>query len=263
MSDKKRELIANWLKNNPEQSDRSIARELETTHKTVGRVRRALVDAGEIDPQPVRLASDGRRIPARPTPSRPEILLPTDNDLGIPVLRQDRQAAHVPLPILAWGKRGRSRANVGGLWHFYIDDYKFNGTWKNPGQVLATQPAAVVEPNYSILDDMPPAVALYSIYKKRWLARYYQDQGIHVMVDLNVATEHRRRNLIGVPHGWRAYATRAYSDRLGDTIDEYRIACDHCGRPEDVTFLVIGGGAGAQDLARQHGWLWVAGAGNG
>jgi hypothetical protein len=257
-----RTLIAAWLQKNPAHSDRSIADAVGCAHKTVGRVRRQLEDAGAIEPQPIRLASDGRQIPAHAAGRRPEILLPSDNDLGIPVLRGDMQAAQAPLPLRAWGRRGRRKANPGGLWHFYVDDYRFSAIWKDPGQVLATSPAAVVEPNFSILADMPPVVALWHIYRKRFLGRYYQDNGIRVLVDLNVATEHRQRNLIGVPAGWRAYATRAYSDRLGDTVDEYRAACDHCGRAGDVTFLVIGGGQGAQALAREYGWLWVRGAGD-
>ncbi len=268
-NDDKKQLIATYLKHDPLLSNRHIARMVETNHKLVGRVRQELEATGHIepaawrkDPRSGNLTQSAHPGPARRRPDIPDVLWPSDNDWGIPTLDPNLQADLVDLPVMCWGQRGRSRRIDGGTYHFYTDDYRFNALWQNPGPVVNSGCISIVEPNFSCHDQTPTAVALHQIYKKRWLARYWQSQGIRVLVDLNVARPFYQLNLLGVPAGWQAYATRATSDRPEDALDEYRLACAHRGG-RDVLFLVIGGGRQAQAMCREYGWLFVAGGRNG
>jgi hypothetical protein len=71
---------------------------------------------------------------------------------------------------------------------------------------------------------LPPALAIYQIWRKRWLGRYLQHYGKRIFVDLNVAAEHAGINLLGIPKGWRAFATRGYDDYLDDLANQLDIA---------------------------------------
>src|SRR5690606_5282009 len=65
--------------------------------------------------------------------------------------------------------------------------------------------------------------------------------------------EHSALNLVGVPRGWRAYATRGYAERLDDLDREYQIARDRCG--SEPLFLVYGGGQPVQAFCQSRGYL--------
>jgi hypothetical protein len=103
---------------------------------------------------------------------------------------------------------------------------------------------------------MPLAVALYRIYQKRWLARFWQSQGIRVLVDMNVAEVFYDYNLLGVPAGWRAWCTRGYNDRVGNTEQEFELACKHAGT-EAILFVVYGGGKIVKQLCGKRGWVHI------
>ncbi|MBQ7734667.1 MAG: DUF4417 domain-containing protein, partial [Bacteroidales bacterium] len=116
-----------------------------------------------------------------------DILFPSDNLYDIPCLRLDRQAGHLELPFVPYGT-GRRNKRVSTL-HFYVDDYRFNALWKNPAKIFDINPAAAVECNYSLFDTTPLAFGLQFIYQKRWMARYWQENGIRIYVDLNVSSK--------------------------------------------------------------------------
>lgn len=186
----------------------------------------------------------------------PDSLWPTDNDAGVPTLRLDRCADAVDLPVVMWGTRARSR-RMFGTWGFYVDDYRFNALWADPSPILNSGCVNIIEPNFTIHDQLPNAVALYHTYRKRYLARTWQELGgIRVFVDLNVPPTHAAMNLLGVPAGWRAYATRGYADRLHQLEGEVARAIEHRGS-DDILFLVYGGGAKVRDYCLARGLIWV------
>ena len=94
------------------------------------------------------------------------------NDLGIPLLDANMQAQTVTAPVLAWGAKVSRKQQNAGLWHFYTEDYRFEALWIDPTPVVNSGCQSVVEPNYSAYTEMPRIVALWSIYRKRWLARW-------------------------------------------------------------------------------------------
>lgn len=185
----------------------------------------------------------------------PDALWATDNEWGVPLLDTHWQANALDLPVAGWGSIAR-KTRLKGTWHFYTDDNRFEPLWADPSPIVNTACVNVIEPNFSVYDQMPRAVALWGTYRKRWLARWWQSFGIRVFVDLNVSEEHADLNWLGVPDGWRAYATRGYSSRLDATEREYAAACEHAGT-DDVLFVVVGGGKAVKARCQERGWTWV------
>ncbi len=189
---------------------------------------------------------------------------PTDNAWSVPCLDPKLQADQVVFPVQTWGTIG-ARRPMHGSWHFYVHDHKFEPLWKRPYRVLWSRPTVAVEPNFSTTDQTPFALSLWHVYRKRWLARYWQSQGVKIFVDLNVdaglnqpheAVAGRRPNLLGVPDGWRAFASRAHGNQPERLLEEFKVAQAHAGEATPL-FLVVGGGQTVQRFARENGWVWV------
>jgi len=181
-------------------------------------------------------------------------IYPSDNEWGIPSLRLDVQPERVVAPIVRWGSVSRKTSH-GGTWCFYVDDYRFAGS-NIASQVIATVPAACVEPNYSVFDWTSRAEALWTVYKKRRIARELQEAGVPVYVDVCVPESFSDLTLLGVPKGWRSYATRAFEVRPDDVIAEYQLAADHAG--SEPLMIVYGGGKKiAERLASLPGTVHV------
>lgn len=192
------------------------------------------------------------------TPERkdlPEALYPSENEWGIPLLDIRKQASAVELPVIKWGVLGRTEL-MRGTYHFYTDDYKFAALWYDPTIVLRSKCKVVIEPNYSTVDNMPRAIALFRTFQKRWMSRYWQEQGIKVIVDLNVTTGTRDINLLGVPKGWRSYATRAITHELHMVEEDYNTAVEHAGT-DDILFVVVGGYEPVKRLCQECGWVHI------
>lgn len=187
----------------------------------------------------------------------PDAIFPSDNDLEIPSLRPDMQASHCEIPFLAFGEQKRTYdMNYSGTLHFYVDDYRFNAIYEHPGKILQHHPANIVEPNFSLFNEMPVSFGLQAIYKKRWIARAMQERGIRVLVDLNVAQKFYRLNMIGVPQGWHSFCTRGYSDRLYNLEFEYELAKQWSGGNE-LLFVIYGGGADCRHFAQRNNCIYI------
>ena len=90
----------------------------------------------------------------------PDILFPTNNDAEIPTLRMDMQAEYCEIPFLAFGEQKRTYDLEGtGTVHFYVDDYRFSAIYEHPSKILQHHPANIVEPNFSMFNEMPIAFA--------------------------------------------------------------------------------------------------------
>lgn len=183
-----------------------------------------------------------------------DILFPSDNLYDIPCLRIDRQAGHLELPFVPYGT-GRRNKRVSTL-HFYVDDYRFNALWKNPAKIFDNNPAAVVEPNYSLFDTTPLAFGLQFIYQKRWMARYWQENGIRIYVDLNVSSKFFDYNRMGVPNGWNAFATRGALGGLELLKAKFNQARQISGL-DSPNLIVYGGGKEVHDFCCLHSLLYV------
>ncbi len=186
----------------------------------------------------------------------PDCLFPSNNVYEIPTLEISGQAEVVSNPVILWGVEKRTRRIDGGTVLFYVDDYRFEAIWDNPHQIIDTGCAAMAEPNVSIYDTMPVSYALHLIYKKRWIARYLQALGVKILVDLNVSVKFAEYNLLGVPDGWNAFATRGYSERTNYLLQEIEIAKKVSGK-ENPFMLVYGGGMKIREIVAKHNLIYI------
>lgn len=184
-----------------------------------------------------------------------EIRWVTEPLWDVPILDSGMQAESLVLPIQKWGAIGRTREML-GTYHFYTADYKFRALWGKPRQLFASGCKTAVEVNWSTGEALPRALALWDVYRKRWLARFWQAHGIRIFVDLNVEPWLQEYNMLGVPAGWRAYATRWRESDCDEIPDQYELAREHADS-NDILFLVIGGRTRACELCMDRGWLWV------
>ncbi len=187
----------------------------------------------------------------------PNTVWATDNEWGVPLLNLDLCADVVDLPYVRWGRISRY-STMQGTWHFYTDDDRFASVWRNPTAVCNSGAVTVTEPNYTTTPAMPRAEALWGIYRKRWLARWWQEHGLRVIVDVNVAMEHQDLALLGVPKGWKAYSTRLYSGGTDADADAIFDRCaERAGTRNGLLFLVYGGGQEIKALAMKRGWTYI------
>ena len=158
------------------------------------------------------------------------------------------------LPFAPYGA-GRKTKSAQTI-HFYVDDYRFANVWKNPAKVLNTCARAVIEPNFSLFDTTPFAQGLDLIYKKRWLARYFQECGLNVYADLNVSSKFYEVNRLGIPAGYNAFATRGTRGHLAELETELMIAREISG--EAIPNLIVyGGGQEIHDFCNQNSLVYI------
>jgi len=105
------------------------------------------------------------------------------------------------------------------------------------------------------------AVGLYRTMQKRWLARYWQSQGLRVFVDLNVAKKFDEINLLGVPDGWKSFATSGADYAIDRLETQVEIAKRKAGDAA-VNFLVYGGGVKIAKLCAEQSWVYLPDARN-
>jgi len=185
----------------------------------------------------------------------PDAVFPSDNEHEIPTLDLSMQAEYIEAPVKIWGNQTR-RQKFAGTWAFYCYDYKFTALWKHPDTLLKTGASVVVEPNFSTSQDMPMAVGLYGIFRKRWLARFWQMHEVKIIVDLCVAEKFLALNMLGIPDGWSSFATRVMRGFHHIIPISYEMACQKAGGKPKM-FLVYGGGQAVKALCLEHGWMWI------
>lgn len=188
----------------------------------------------------------------------PDSLFPTDNDFEVPTLLLDRQALTCEVPFVCYGEQRRAfRMEGNGTLHFYTDDSRFANLYDRPERILTYNPRNVVEPNYTLSNEMPLALGLQYIFKKRALGRQLQEKGIGLFVDLNVSNKFYAYNLLGVPSGWSSFCTRGYSDRLDALEFEYKIAY-RIANGNTLRFVVYSGGKNVREWCKQNGCVYVS-----
>lgn len=185
----------------------------------------------------------------------PDCLFASDNPYDIPVLKMSKENVYLQLPFKPYGADARTKTGV-GTYHFYVDDYRFNAIWNDPTKVINSGCGAIVEPNCSLYETTPIGYGIFLIYKKRWIARFMQDYGINVFVDLNVTEKFMKYNILGVPKGYNAFFTRGYDNRLKALEYELEIAREISGL-ETPNLCVYGGSKKVKDFCNKHSLTFV------
>lgn len=184
-----------------------------------------------------------------------DVLFDFDNDYEIPNLLINRQGGHVELPITPWGANSRLKKNV-NTYHFYVDDYRFEALWKDPIKLINSGCKQIVEPNCSLHDQTPIAYGIHLIYKKRFLARYMQELGVNVYVDLNVSHKFAEYNVLGVPKGWNSFFTRGFYGSNNNLTLDLEIARQISGL-ETPNLVIYGGGKMAKEFCKKNRLLYL------
>ena len=80
--------------------------------------------------------------------------------------------------------------------HFFIDDYQFERVWNNPDKYIEKlkKYVCVASPDFSPYGDMPLCLQIYNHYRKHWVARYFQENGITVIPTIRCSTDKRSLN---------------------------------------------------------------------
>ena len=185
-----------------------------------------------------------------------DFLYDSDNKFEIPNLLLDQQPKHVELPLNPWGANSRLRKDV-NTYHFYVDDYRFEALFKDPIKLLQSGCKQIVEPNCSCHDQTPIAMGIYQIYRKRYLARYFQECGVKVWVDLNVSHRFIEYNKLGVPKGYNAFFTRGLDGWMESLKSDLKVAQEISGL-EKPNLCVYGGGDEIQEFCRANGLLYIS-----
>jgi hypothetical protein len=163
--------------------------------------------------------------------------------------------------VLPWIKWGENRSQIkypGRSAHFYAWDFIFRALQKHPEKLISSQFSVAIEPNFSTWDRQPSIEALWTIYRKRKIAKWWQSKGCKLIVDLNVSDWLLKSGigLWGVPKGWPCYATRFHGDSTIDEIEaKYGFAEKHSDSKPEM-FWVFGGGPAVKSHCQARGWLW-------
>lgn len=172
------------------------------------------------------------------------------------MLRLDRMPVNgLLLPFGGWGTTSRLRTGV-GTYHFYVDDYRFENVWKHPQRIVDSLCREAVEPNFSLYQTTPMAFGMYQLYRKRWIARWLQEHGLRIWVDLNVSPKFAELNLLGIPHGYNAFATRGHINRPESILDELAIARAVSGK-DQPNMIVYGGGKEVRALCLENHLVYL------
>lgn len=108
----------------------------------------------------------------------------SSNEWGIPDLDVEHR---VPDWLWPYGVRIRSDdVPANGALHFFIDDYRFETLWSRPNDTLEAplKVGFALSPMFSTYFDWPLACQLWNTYRNRWMARFWQLNGVTVVPTL-------------------------------------------------------------------------------
>ena len=111
--------------------------------------------------------------------------------------------------------------------HFFIDDYQFERVWNRPTQYLEKlrKYKCVLSPDFSPYGDMPLATQIYNHYRKHWVAKYWQSNGITVIPTIRSSSDERSLDfyLDGEPkNSVVAYSSMWISDKSEESQKMFR-----------------------------------------
>jgi len=135
---------------------------------------------------------------------------PFDNIYEIFTLRKDMQPTAPPGQVKVWGNK-KSNYNPEGTMAFYTTDTKFMSKLFQPMIVVETGCAAIVEMNYTLDQSWPLAFGFTPIARKRQFSLIMQNHDIGIIADLYVPEKFADLNMLGIPDGYSAFATRGHS----------------------------------------------------
>ena len=147
---------------------------------------------------------------------------------GIPVVKkQDLDLTNIRLIACSDTRSHDNEANKSCGVHFFVDDYRFEGIYRNPQRSLAkfSQYSFLLTPDFSTYSNMNPWRQMESIAHSRWCGAYWQSHGLIVIPTISWSTPSSyqycfdgvesksivaigmigsKRNRVGFMHGYNA-----------------------------------------------------------
>lgn len=67
--------------------------------------------------------------------------------------------------------------------HFFIDDYQFERLWRSPDRYIEMlrKFKCVTGPDFSLSADFPRALQIFNVFRRQWLTRYLQENGVTII----------------------------------------------------------------------------------
>lgn len=103
---------------------------------------------------------------------------------GIPLVKKQKLVTdNIMLIACSDTKTNDKNENKHKGVHFFVDDYRFEGIYKNPDRTLNkySQYAFLLSPDYSTYTDMDMWQQINSVGKNRWVGAYWQSKGLIVI----------------------------------------------------------------------------------
>ena len=119
----------------------------------------------------------------------------SSNKYGIPDIIPDEFDVKELIPY-------RVDSNRNGTAHFFLDDYRFERCWNHPYRQLEELKKydGVLSPDFSLYTNYPEAMQIWQVYRNRWCARYWQNEGIKVIPTISWSVESSYKYaFLGIP----------------------------------------------------------------
>lgn len=86
--------------------------------------------------------------------------------------------------------RGNCKSPENKAVHFFLDDYQFDGLWRNVNRYVdkLAKFRYVLTPDFSTYTDFPLAIQIYNHYRKHWVGAYLQEHGCRVIPTISWST---------------------------------------------------------------------------
>ena len=109
------------------------------------------------------------------------------NPWGFPDLLPQTFTLPEPLRLLSYRD---SEDHTAAFCHFFLDDYRFESVWNKPDTALNRIRGfyGALTPDFSLYTDWPLLIQQWNHYRRQWLGRYWQEQGIPVIPTVNWST---------------------------------------------------------------------------
>lgn len=143
-------------------------------------------------------------------------------------------------------------------------DSKFECTLRDPFKLINTGAEFAVDVNVSSYSNDPLPVALAGLWRKRFVSRIWQEQGVNIFIDLFVDGWIREMMFDGVPSDHCLCATKyAKSDLNGNPLgmaalaEDFAAVIQHSTDHESLLFAAYGSGAEVKEQCELNNWLWL------
>lgn len=102
----------------------------------------------------------------------------------IPLIeKQPIDTSNISLVAYSDTRSNDNKENIKRGVHFFVDDYRFEGIYRNPQKSLSklSQYAFLLTPDYSTYSDMNLWRQMESVAHSRWVGAYWQSKGLSVV----------------------------------------------------------------------------------